>query len=124
MRKDRPGEIPMPMPNPEIIAPQGYVYLAWQGDRFAHLSPDHDHTLCGAVNETPSDPIVSADPLGKPRCPTCLTAAGIVQVDGEPVPAPVAGESDPEPSKTPSNPGPQPPQLKMPPPEFFRRFRK
>lgn len=123
-RKPRPGEIVPPLPKPERQAPQGYVYLAWQGNDFSHLSADQTRTLCGVVNQTASDPLVTTDPFGKPRCPECLTLAGITPEADEPVPVPREGQEAVTASEPAPQPGPQPPKLKMPPPEFFRGVRK
>lgn len=123
MRKPRPGEIVPPLPQIEMTPPAGMTYLTWQGIDFVHLSTDRVNAMCGAVKETPADPLVTMDPFGKPRCLECLKLAGVDPLINEPEPVP---KDVPPEENQPAQPAGQPatPALTMPPPEFFKSVRK
>lgn len=101
----------------------GYLYVAWQTTDYAHITADHGQTtLCGAVNNSPANPLVTADPMGKPRCFECLQRAGIEPLFDEPTPVPkeVPTEEPQRPTPTQDLPlQPVVPELRMPPPGFF-----
>jgi len=122
----RPGDIVPPLLNAEMAPQAGQTYLTWQKDDYTHISPDRANTLCGAFSASSQKPLVTMDPLGKPRCRKCLELAGMKALENEP--SPVRDKLPAEvkrPATEPQTTAPVAvPGLKMPPPDFFSSVRQ
>jgi len=126
-RKRPPDEIVPPLPNVEMRLAVPQAYITRQGDDWTHISSNRLDALCGVAPASSAAPLVTMDPMGKPRCRKCLELAGIEPLPDEP--NPITKGNLPEVARVMAETQDVPipavvPELKMPPADFFTSVRK